>query len=98
MTLEPWMIALVFSAVFSTGLWAVGRWVLPRAHKGQGTLEDQIEALQLLCGDWEKKFQKSEEQNKKLEDRQEFLLDQLEKSNIQMSEQRVEIQQLKNKV
>lgn len=98
MTVDQWItigITIAFTGIFSTVLWAIGRYVLPRP---KGNLEDQIEALQELCGDWEKKWQESDKQNRKLEDRQEFLLDQLERCNVQIYEQGMEIQQLRSKI
>lgn len=95
---EPFWLALLFAVVVYIGLWAFGRWVMPRLNLTMSSLEMKALRLESTVADLQRRLNESEEQNRRLEERTEFLLDELRKSNAEIERQKRQINELTSKV
>lgn len=95
---EPFWLALLFAVVVYISLWAFGRWVVPRLNLTMSSLEMKALRLETTVADLQRRLNDSEAQNQKLEERTEFLLDELRKSNAEIERQKRQINELTNKV
>lgn len=95
---EPFWLALVFAAAVYVSLWAFGRWVMPRLHLAGDSIEMKSLRFEAMVSDLQRRLDDSEKQNRRLEERQEFLLDELRKANAVMERQEKQIMTLTDKV
>lgn len=93
----PWSAALFGFAVY-VGLWAFGRWVMPRLHLASNSIEMKSLRLEAMVADLQRRLDESEKLNRVLAERQEFLLDELKKANAAMERQERQISTLTDKV
>jgi len=95
---ESFWYALIFATLVYISLWAFGRWVMPRLHLVGGTLDMRALKLESTIADLQRRLDDSERKNRRLEERQEFLLDELRKANAEMARQNMQISELTDKV
>lgn len=95
---EPFWSALVFAVAVYISLWAFGRWVMPRLHLADSSLEMKSIRFEAMVADLQRRLDESEKKNRRLEERQEFLLDELRRSNAVMERQEKQINELTSKV
>lgn len=102
---DPVFITIGWSALVTISLWAVGRWVLPFFHIADTgmearnlDLEKQLASLQAQLAECARRLAESERKNLELEQRQDFLLGELEKANQKSGRQQQQIAELNSKV
>lgn len=97
MTPDFWYALLFASSVWAV-LWAISRWLLPRLGVGNALVDMTENELRAHIVELEKRLAESERKNTDLESKQNFLLDQLQKANVETDRQRIKIQELTARV
>jgi hypothetical protein len=102
---DPVFITIGWSALVTISLWAVGRWVLPFFHIADTGMEarnldlqKQLASLQAQLAECARRLAESERKNLELEQRQDFLLGELEKANQKSGRQQQQIAELERQV